>query len=138
LLQTKFGGHRSTKRSVKPHERVLANVRGPRSLLVAGMPDFTYEMALALTPGLGEPVTVPEITEPGRIGSAGTAPQLNSFVLIQAPSSGRANGSSGGSSASVPEPTTWLTMIFGMGLAGVSLRRSNARRAAKAGMAQNS
>jgi hypothetical protein len=72
-----------------------------------------------------------QLAAPASSGSWTTAGLTNKHGTLQGLSHltffGTADDGGGGSGSDVPEPASWMTMILGMGLVGVGMRRRSAR-----------
>ncbi len=112
LIQSKHRAFKLSGRRVKPHEQVLANVRYPSPL-----PDYINDLVAPVPSSLFEPGPTPLFSG---TGPAGTPAIPQSVVPVSFPGTGGGTGGTG--NTTVPEPATWLTLIWGMALVGIGLR----------------
>jgi hypothetical protein len=126
LVQTKRGLARPDKSPIKPHERVLSNVRYPQANSSNSIPDFANDLFPA-SPGPLDitPTDFPAITNPiPGIGS----PEVP-IIIGGGPGGGGGTGGSPTPPPSVPETSSWSMLILGMFLIGRGLRSSRRRLA---------
>lgn len=134
LLQTKpklASKPRSRERPIGlvPQERVLSAGRARPASSLALAPDFGPQIgllggpaALVATPGFDVPAPIgPGFDVPG-FGFGGTP----GFAGAPGIPPGTDGPVPGGPGAAVPETSTWLMMIIGLGAAGMALRRRRA------------
>lgn len=128
--------------AVAPQERVLADMRSRPDMLAPAAVPGLIESALNPDAVPGGP-GVPGVGSGPITSSIPAPPGIGNVPFLIVPPLGAGGGSGGGSGGGgggglpfdpppvvspVPEPSTWMFMIFGIGIAGVALRRKRQDR----------
>ena len=127
---------------IKPTQRALGKIFQPKPAAPIGPTEFVQAItpaapSIAVVPAVG-PVTLADVVPPV-IAAAPPIGGVSLPVVLGGPGAG--GGGTPGTpgtpaapqipptnvTAAVPEPATWLMMLFGFGMIGLATRRQNAR-----------